>query len=469
MDRRVDWHEVSRRAGPPFLAVALLSWAWAWKTGADRPAPDLYPFLKRAWPGATYVPQKNGTVFEVRRDGQILGRATTGSGSGYGGPLTLAVGTTPDGRLHSLALLDYHDTPDLLRRVDRLLGSLLGKPPSDAFEVGRDVDAVTGATYSSRGIAEAARAASRALAEGNPDASATAEGGRSAIGAPEVVLLLLLGAGAVGRHRPSLSARTRSVIRWVALLASLATLGLLWNRPFTIGFPTRLFSGDWPPWTTHLYWYLLFAGVLLAFNRNGKGPYCPSVCPFGAAQDVVSLLGGAHRRRVPSALLFAWVKRVLLWLAVLLGLLYRSPGAASYEVFAAFFRRSGTSFQFVVLGVVLAAALFVRRPFCHWACPVDTLEQALRPVRKGALRLVGRPSALPRPRRPVLVPLEPAERRALPVFRRLQSGALTAAGLLCALLVLGHLRERFAEQGRGAQDGLLGRTFVSSDGPSTGP
>jgi hypothetical protein len=67
------------------------------------------------------------------------------------------------------------------------------------------------------------------------------------------------------------------------------------------------------------------------------------------------------------------------------------------------------------------------------------------------------------------VPLEPAERRALPVFRRLQSGALTAAGLLCALLVLGHLRERFAEQGRGAQDGLLGRTFVSSDGPSTGP
>lgn len=468
MARRVDWNEAGRRAGAPFLALALLTWAWAWKTGADRPVPDLHPFLKRAWPGATYVPQKDGTVFEVRRDGQLLGRATTGSASGYGGPLTLAVGTTPDGRLHSLALLDYRDTPDLVRRVERLLGSLLGKPPTDAFAVGRDVDAVTGATYSSRGIAEAARAASRALAERSPDARAAAEGGRSAVGAPEVVLLLLLAAGAVGRHRPSLSARTRGVIRWATLLVSLATLGLLWNRPFTIAFPTRLLAGDWPSWTTHLYWYLLLAGVLLAFSRNGKGSYCPSVCPFGAAQDAASLLGGGHRRRLPSPLLFTWVKRVLLWLAVLLGLLYRSPGAASYEVFASLFRLSGTFFQLVVLGVVLAAAVFVRRPFCHWACPVDTLEQALRPVRTGALRLVGRPRALPGPRRPVLVPLASAERRAPPVFRRLRNGVLTAAGLLCALLVLGHLRERFAEQGRGARDGLLGRTFVSTDGPSTG-
>jgi hypothetical protein len=446
----------------------VLSWAWAWKAGAERPAPDLYPFLKRAWPGATYVPQGDGTVFEVRRDGRLLGRATTGRASGYGGPLTLAVGTAPDGRLHALALLDYRDTPDLLRRAERLLGSLLGKPPSDAFEVGRDVDAVTGATYSSRGIADAARAASRALAEREPDARASAEGGRAAIGAPEVVLLLLLGAAAIGRQRPSLSSRTRRVIRWATLLVSLATLGLLWNRPFTIAFPTRLLAGDWPSWTTHLYWYLLLAGVLLASTRAGKGPYCPSACPFGAAQDVVGLLGGAHRRRVPSALLFAWVKRALLWLAVLLGLLYRSPGAASYEVFAALFRLSGTSFQLAVLALALAAALFVRRPFCHWACPVDALEQALRPVRKGARRLVGRRPALPRPRRPVLVPLEPDERTAPPVFRRLRSGALTAAGLLCAFLVLGHLRERFAEQGRPSPDGLLGRTFVSPGGPSPG-
>ena len=54
MARKVDWHELSRRAGPLFLALVLLTWAWAWTKGRDRPAPDLDPFLRRAWPGALW-------------------------------------------------------------------------------------------------------------------------------------------------------------------------------------------------------------------------------------------------------------------------------------------------------------------------------------------------------------------------------------------------------------------------------
>ena len=458
---KIDWHEVSRRAGPPFLAFAVLTWSWGWKEGTEREPPDLYPFLKRAWPGASYVPQAGGSFFEVRREGEVVGYATTGTASGYGGPLTLAVGATSGGRIRDLALLEYRDTPDLLRGTERLLGSLLDKGPADAFEIGRDVDAVTGATFSSRGIALAARQAAGTIAERGTSPLAGPRS-RAEIRAPEIVLVLLLAAGAVGRNRPSLAPRARKLLRAGTLLASLATLGFLWNRPWTIAFPTRLLAGDWPPWTTHLYWYVLLAGVLLAFGRTGKNPYCPWICPFGAAQDVVGLLGGARKRRLPSALFFTWVKRVLLWLAVLLGLLYRAPGAASYEVFAAFFRLSGTGFQLAILGFVLATAVFVSRPFCGWVCPVDATERVARHVRARALRLVGRGASLPRARRPILVPA--GSRPSAPVFRRLRNGLLTATGLLCALLVLGHLQERLAAQGRGAQEGLLGATFVSTSG-----
>jgi uncharacterized protein with FMN-binding domain len=461
--RRVDWHEFGRRAGPVFLAFVVLTWALAWKKGAERPAPDLYPFLKRAWPGASYVPQAGGALFEVRRDGQLDGYATTGTASGYGGPLTVALGTAPDGRVRSLAILEYHDTPDLMRGAKGLLESLLDKGPADGFEVGRDVDAVTGATFSSRGLALAARDAAQKVAERGVARTAAARS-RVQVGAPEVVLLLLLAAGALGRNRPSLPPRARRLLRAGTLLATLATLGFLWNRPFTIAFPTRLLAGDWPSWTTHLYWYLLLVGVLVAGSRTGKGAYCPWVCPFGAAQDVVGLVGGARRRRIPSALLFTWVKRVLLWLAVLLGLLYRAPGAASYEAFAALFRLSGTGFQLAILGFVLATAVFVSRPFCGWVCPVDATERVARHVRIRALRLFGRQAGLPRVRRPILVPAGAPGTPPLPVFRRLRNGLLTAAGLLCALLVLGHLQERFAAQGRGAQEGLLGATFVSTSG-----
>jgi NosR/NirI family nitrous oxide reductase transcriptional regulator len=462
MTKRIDWHELSRRAGLPFLAFVLLTWAWAWKKGAERPAPDLYPFLKRAWPGAEYAPLPGG-AFEVRREGGTIGYATTGTASGYSGPLTLAVGTSPEGRIRSLAILEYRDTPDLMRGATELLGSFLDRGPSDGFEVGRDVDAVTGATFSSRGLALAARDTVVTVAERGAARSAA---GREPVrlGAPEGVLVLLLAAGAFGRHRPSLSLRARRLLRAGTLLVSLATIGFLWNRPWTISFPTRLLSGDWPSWTTHLYWYVLLAGTLLAFDRSGKNPYCPWVCPFGAAQDVIGFAGGARRRRVPSALLFTWVKRALLWLAVLLGLLHRSPGATSYEVFGAFFRLSGTGFQYAILGLVLVTAVYVSRPFCSWVCPVDATERAARFLRVGALRLVRRGVESPRPRRPILLTVT-ASRPPVPVFRRLRNGLLTAAGLACALLILGHLHARLGAQGRGTQEGLMGRTFVSSSPP----
>jgi NosR/NirI family nitrous oxide reductase transcriptional regulator len=458
--QRIDWHELGRRAGRPFLAFILLTWAWAWKAGLDRPAPDLHPFLKRTWPGARYTPLPGG-AFEVERDTLTVGYAAPGTAAGYAGPLTVAVGTSPGGRILSLAILEYGDTPDLMRGAKDLLASLLDKHPADAFEVGGDVDAVTGATFSSRGLALAAREATRTVAERGRIRSTGARA-RPQVGAPEIVLILLLVAGAVGRNRPGLRPRTRQLLRSGTLLVSLATIGFLWNRPWVIAFLTRLLAGDWPSWTTHLYWYLLLAGVLLAFNRTGKSPYCPWVCPFGGAQDVIGLVGNARRRRMPSALLFTWVKRVLLWLAVLLGLLHRAPGATSYEVFAAFFRLSGSGFQFAILGLVLVTALFVSRPFCHWVCPVDTAERAARHLRLLALRRLGGPG-LPRARRPLLLLVGPALAPPVPVFRRLRNGLLTVAGLLCAFLVLGHFHERLSAQGRGAQEGLLDKTFVSSE------
>jgi len=458
MTSGIDWHELSRRAALPFLAFVALSWAAAWHLGSRRPEPDLYPFLKRSWPGADFEALPRG-VFAVKRRGEIVGYATSGSEAGYSGPITLAVGMTPDGRVRSVAILEYRDTPDLLKRAQKLLRALLGKSHADAFAIGKDVDAVSGATFSSRGLVHASLQAARAIAErGMPRSQASRP---VELGAPEIVLVGLLAAGAVGRNRPRLSPRTRKALRIGTLLLSLATLGFLWDRPWVIAFPIRLLSGDFPPWQTHLYWYVLFGALLLAFSRTGRNPYCPWICPFGAAQDVIGVVGGARGRRMPSALLFVWVKRVLLWLAVLLGLLYRSPGAASYEVFSAFFRLSGTGFQLAILAFSVVVAIFVSRPFCHWVCPVDTTEQVARFVRVRLLRLLGRGRDLPRARRPLLLPRAAAAAVPRDPLIRVRNGALTAAGLLCALLVLGHLHQRFSNQSRGGQLNLMSETFVS--------
>jgi hypothetical protein len=457
---RIDWHELSRRAGPPFLVFVLITWAGAWHLGAGRPEPDLYPFLKRSWPGADFQPMPGG-AFTVRRSGTIVGYAAYGTAAGYGGPITMAVGATPDGRVRSVAILEYRDTLDLLPRSQELLRSLLGKTPDAPFHVGDDVDAVSGATFSSRAIALASLEAARAIAERGVRQATS--GGRIEFGPPEIALLALLLAGAVGRNRPHLPVRVRRALRIGTLLVSLATIGFLFNRPWVIAFPTRLLAGDFPSWRTHLYWYIHLAGLLVAFTRTGKNAYCPWICPFGAAQDVIGLAGGARRRRMPSALLFTWVKRVLLWVAVLLGLLYRNPGAASFEVFAAFFRLTGTEFQFAILVFTIGVGVFVSRPFCHWVCPVDTTEHIARAFRLRLARLLGVQPARSQPRRPIRLAVV-ADRPAADPLRRLRNGLITAVGLLCAVLVVAHLATRFAAQSEGEQENLMGASFVMVDG-----
>ncbi len=459
MAARPGLRTLSRRATLPFLVLAALLWGWAWRAGHQRPAPDLYPFLKKSWPGADFRALPGGG-FAVTRQGEAVGAAAAASADGYGGPITVAVGTAHDGRIASVALLEYRDTPDLMKSTRRLLEPLLGKRAGEPFRIGEDLDAVTGATYSSRGIVEATGAAVAAIAErgGAPGARAPVV----EFGAAEATLLLLFALAAFGRHRRSLSARARSLLRSLTLLASLATLGFLFDRPWVIAFPIRLLAFDWPAWQTHLYGYLLLALLLLVgFDRSGRGPYCPWICPFGAAQDLAGRLGGARRRRPGHPLLFTWVKRLLLVAAVALALVHHAPGAASYEVFGTLFRGAGTPYQIGALVFALLVAVFVGRPYCHWLCPVDPLERGLAAVRRRLVRFAGRAGAPAPPRsHPRLQVVAAAPAR--DPLRRARGVAVAAVGLFCLALTIAHLADRFSRQSRGAQAGLLGETFVAA-------
>ncbi len=459
MAARVDWQVLSRRATLPFLVLVAVTWAWCWHLGSRRPEIDLYPFLKRAWPGADFQPLEGG-VFAVTRSGDPLGFAATASADGYGGAISVAVGTGADGRIVSLALVEYRDTPDLMKHTRGLLESLLGKTDGDPFRVGEDVDGITGATFSSRGIVAATGAATAAIAERGGSVRALRR--PVEFGAPEATLVLLFALAAIGRHRRRLPAGARAALRGATLVAGLGALGFLFDRPWVIAFPIRLLSGDWPPWQTNLYGYLMLGGLLLCFDRSGRGPYCPWICPFGAAQELAGRLGGARRRRPSATLLFTWIKRLLLLVAVALALLHRAPGAASYEVFGTLFRGAGTPFQLGILGCALVVAVFVSRPYCHWLCPVDPLERGLAALRRRLLRSVGIGAPAPpvqrRPLLPVVASLPPAR----DPLRRARQVVVAAVGLFCLALTVAHLHDRFTRQSASAQAGLLGDTFVAA-------
>ena len=128
--------------------------------------------------------------------------------------------------------------------------------------------------------------------------------------------------------------------------------------------------GYWPRWQSHVYWYLLMAGVLAVPLLTGRNPYCTSICPFGATQQCLAVVGGA-RRRVPTRCraYLPWVPRILAWAVILLALTHRNPALVSYEVYGALFHVVGDLWQFVLLAAVLVASLAITRPWCKYLCP----------------------------------------------------------------------------------------------------
>jgi hypothetical protein len=296
--------------------------------------------------------------------------------------MKIAVAVSPEGVILGLAIVEQKETAAFLRRVFRsnLLDSLKGKSYSDPLALGEDVDGVTGATYSCRAITDSVRKVTRKIAArelGFSPPPETSPGVK--FGFPEAMLIVLFGFGIVGRLRRF---KYKKTARWASMLAGLAIFGFMYNMPLTIVWINRLLLGFWPNWQTHLYWFILIGGILFISTIDNKNPYCEWFCPFGATQECLGVVGGA-KIRVPQRAhnLLRWGQRWLALAAIVIALLFRNPGISSYEVFGAFFRLIGSNFLFVLLGIVLVASLFIRRPWCSYLCPLRPVTDLIRLIR----------------------------------------------------------------------------------------
>lgn len=105
-------------------------------------------------------------VYPVSKNGEPSGYALRSvSAGGYGGNIWLMVGFLPDGTIYDISVLEHKETPGLGTKLagDPFRDQFKGKNPSD-FDLrvtkdGGDVDALTGATISSRAFGEAAQLA----------------------------------------------------------------------------------------------------------------------------------------------------------------------------------------------------------------------------------------------------------------------------------------------------------------------
>ncbi len=377
-DVREKW---DRRLAIFALATIAIAWVVGGLLKAEN-APDCLTVL----PGAQQC-HASGSIYEgviVNDDNTetVVGWATLAESQGYAGPISVLVGINPSGEILGIKVLSQTETPSFYRKVDdsSFVDQFLGLQANSAFKLGQDIDGVTRATFTSRGISDAVRQASYTLAEEKTALAVNRPAQPILFGIPEIVLVLLYALGFVA-HRGGF--RYKSVVRWAMLITGMVVLGFFYNLPFTVAHVNSLLIGFWPDWHTDLYWFLLVGGILFVVTVDNKNPYCQWFCPFGATQECLGAIGGA---KVYSPGKYRYllknVQRFLAWSAILLGVLFRNPGMPSYEIFGALFSFNAVGLQWVVLIIILLLSLFVKRPWCEFLCPIDPIVDLIHSTRR---------------------------------------------------------------------------------------
>ena len=333
---------------------------------------------------------KNDTL-EVTPDGAFVvnTKPLAKDVQGYGGPVPLKI-HIKDGRVAAVEAEPNAESPDFFNRAKELLNHWQNKSVDEALA--EEVDAVSGATFSSRAIIANMQ---RGLAYAQKRGQWSEEGSVGALGtsappivgsggnsvgaletsAPPMVALIVVLLGAVV---PLFYNNRR--LHLVQLAVNVVVLGL-WTGTFvSYTLFMRIFAGGVSLSAIGaLAAPLLMLIVALIYPLAGRsGHYCANICPFGSAQELAGKLSRRKLRITPRVLKLLSVLRNLLW-GVLMALLLTGTCTAwiDYELFTAFLYSSASVWVTVLAALFLVLSVWVPRPYCRFVCPTGALIKSV--------------------------------------------------------------------------------------------
>ena len=142
------------------ISVSLLLWINSFTSVVVEAQNDakIKSVLESIFPDLTEF-EESGEIFIVYEGDNIAGYTFIATGGGYGGPIDILVGMNPDYTLREIEVLSHTETPGLGNKIieepftEQFVGLRF-----DEIVLSRDggkIDAITGATISSRAVAEA--------------------------------------------------------------------------------------------------------------------------------------------------------------------------------------------------------------------------------------------------------------------------------------------------------------------------
>jgi hypothetical protein len=365
------------------IVIALLV---ALARGRARKKPDTSSFIETLFPQAVSFDDSKDPVpvyKETDKKGKPIGWAATGTYPGYGGPLTVLAGVDYQGNVTGIEIISHKEMVVFFRlaRADFLLAKFKNKNCQEIISKRPDISGITGATKSATAIIESAREAVGKIASAHFNARLPKREYPVKFGIFETTVILLFVIGLFFQHKPSSSIKKR--IRLISQIIGLIIIGFWMNGPLNLAKISSLFMGYFPVFQINIGFYLLLGGFVLSILVTGRNTHCLYVCPFGAAQRTIGLIGIKKRTvPAPAAVILRNLRGILVFGLLFTALFYNQPSYANYEPFGTLFALNGNGLHWILLGLAIVFSLFIRNPWCNFLCPMQVFSNKLRSFKK---------------------------------------------------------------------------------------
>lgn len=327
-------------------------------------------------------------VYEVSEDDETVGYLALTGHYGYQSEVVMATLVDMQGTILDVRAYSQDESPSYFRK---LIGqsffkkNFIGDPIAEGFSIDTNVNAVSHATISSNAATKAVEEGVTYIGEHYLDTPVTQHGNEISIGYLDaLVLIMLILAFAATRW-----SKNKKLV-WVCRVYSIVVMGFLAAQFITLSVLIALFSLDWPSVADYLRWYLLVFGAFLLIIVTGKNSYCAYICPFGALEEAVFAMGGPIGKKPLNPAvgkLLRWMPGILIFISLALALGLHNLEFANYEPFSLIFGQVGVGIQWALLPLVLVGALFSRRIYCNFACPVGYVLTKITILRARIARL----------------------------------------------------------------------------------
>ena len=290
---------------------------------------------------------------------------------GFAGKTPLLIALDKKQKIIGTKILNNNESESYLQYVAKegLYDNWNGLTISEALN--KQVDAISGATYTSEGVINSLKARLAVLNKSDYYQQ------NSILSIIKRICSLLIIAFAVFCF---FNPKKTKPYRLYLLGLSVIVLGFWQGTFLSLAKMNAAMTGSIPLLPQIVFWIILILSIVLPLVTR-KQFYCMWLCPFGALQE---LIGKFTKKKinipVSVSKVLVFLRKIIL-LGIIFWLIIGLTFDLSYlEPFSAFNIQSASAFVLIFAGLFLVLSAFITKPWCRFLCPTGQLLDTCKDI-----------------------------------------------------------------------------------------